>query len=120
MSPKISRPVAMKSLTIVVNSHCGKLFVTISHDEESVREVFIRFGKAGGCGSAQADGVAKLLSYGLRSGMDATDAVKALSGIQCHLGPKTCLNGIAEAIQAVHKHLVNGTSMEDLNSTLSL
>ena len=33
-----------------------------------------------------ADGIARLVSYALRSGLEARDAFKALSGIGCHLG----------------------------------
>lgn len=77
-------------------------------------EVFIRFGKAGGCGSAMADGIARLVSYGLRSGLKAYDAVNALSGISCHLGPKTCLNEVASAIRLVMTHLETGEEINHL------
>jgi hypothetical protein len=62
-----------------------------------------------------ADGIARLISYGLRSGLEAQDAVKALSGISCHQGPKTCLNEVASAIRLVLKHLETGA---DLNSLI--
>jgi hypothetical protein len=77
-------------------------------------EVFVRFGKAGGCGSAMADGIAKLMSYGLRSGLDPHDAVKALSGIGCHLGSNTCLNVIAESVGFVMQHLETGCDINEL------
>jgi hypothetical protein len=105
MSSKLSRPVAVPGHTIQKRSHCGKLFVTVTTREGKLFEVFIRFGKAGGCCSAMADGIARLVSYGLRSGLEPEDAIKALSGITCHLGPKTCLNEVASAIRLVMKHL---------------
>jgi len=99
MSPKATRPSALKGITIAKHSHCGKIFITVtftSSNEPS--ELFIRFGKAGGCGSAIGDAVARLVSYGLRSGMDVEDAIKAVEGIGCHHGQNTCMNMVAEAI----------------------
>lgn len=115
MSPKTPRPTAAPGYTIQRQSHCGKIFVTVTTLEGKPFEVFIRFGKAGGCGSAMADGIARLVSYGLRSGLEAQDAVKALSGISCHQGPRTCLNEVASAIRLVLKHLETGA---DLNSMI--
>jgi len=105
MGAKLPRPLAAPGHTIQRRSHCGKLFVTVTTRDEKPFEVFIRFGKAGGCCSAMADGIARLVSYGLRSGLDPEDAIKALSGISCHLGPKTCLNEVASAIRLVVRHL---------------
>lgn len=114
MSPKTKRPTAASGYTIQRRSHCGKLFVTVTTREGKPLEVFIRFGKAGGCGSAMADGVARLVSYGLRSGLQAEDAVKALAGISCHQGPRTCLNEVASAIRLVLKHLETGSELNSL------
>ena len=115
MSPKTPRPVAAPGYTIQRRTHCGKIFVTVTTLEGKPFEVFIRFGKAGGCGSAMADGIARLVSYGLRSGLEARDAVKALAGISCHQGPRTCLNEVASAIRLVLTHLETGA---DLNSLI--
>jgi len=114
MGAKLPRPIAVPGYTIKRRSHCGKLFVTVTTREGKPLEVFIRFGKAGGCCSAMADGIARLVSYGLRSGLDPEDAIKALSGISCHLGPKTCLNEVASAIQLVMKHLETAVDINRL------
>lgn len=114
MSPKIARPNAVNSFTVMLRSNCGKIFITIATHEGKPFEVFIRFGKAGGCGSAMADGMARLVSYGLRSGMCANDAVKALAGIGCHLGPNTCLNAVASAVNQVIRHLETGIDINEL------
>ncbi|WP_045667846.1 TSCPD domain-containing protein [Geobacter anodireducens] len=95
MSPKTQRPGAVPGFTIERLTHCGKIFITVTAREGKSFEVFIRFGKSGGCGSATSDGIARLLSYGLRSGLDPADAMKALSGIACHRGPKTCMNEVS-------------------------
>jgi len=105
MRKKMLRPVATESFTVERRSHCGILFITVTARRKRPFEVFIRFGKAGGCSSAMADGLARLLSYGLRSGLSPLEAVKALSGISCHLGPRTCLNEVALAIMLVLEHL---------------
>jgi len=114
MGAKLPRPIAAPGYTIQRRSHCGKLFVTVTTREGKPFEVFIRFGKAGGCCSAMADGIARLVSYGLRSGLDPEDAIKALSGISCHLGPKTCLNEVAAAIRLVVKHLETAVDINRL------
>jgi TSCPD domain len=114
MSPKTPRPDAAQGYTIQRRSHCGKIFVTVTTQDRKPFEVFIRFGKAGGCGSAMADGIARLVSYGLRSGLEAADAVEALSGIACHQGPRTCLNEVASAIRLVLKHLETGAELNSM------
>ena len=92
--PTRPRPAAAPGYTIQRRSHCGKIFVTVTTQEGKPIEVFIRFGKAGGCGSAMADGIARLVSYGLRSGLEAQDAVKALAGISCGRGLKPIPNTV--------------------------
>lgn len=114
MGTKVPRPVAAPGYTIQRRSHCGKLFVTVTTREEKPFEVFIRFGKAGDCSSAMADGIARLVSYGLRSGLDPEDSIKALSGISCHLEPKTCLNEVASAIRLVVRHLETAVDINRL------
>ena len=116
MSPKTPRPKVLAGFTIERRSSCGKIYttVTLSPGTATPMEVFVRFGKAGGCGSAMADGIARLVSYGLRSGLEARDAVKALSGIGCHLGSNTCLNCVAESIRIVLAHLETGRDLNDL------
>jgi hypothetical protein len=114
MRQKMRRPVVTESFTVERRSHCGRLFVTVTMNRKKPFEVFIRFGKAGGCSSAMADGLARLLSYGLRSGLPPEEAVKALSGISCHQGPRTCLNEVAVAIMLVLEHLETGADLNAL------
>ena len=114
MSPKTPRPAAVAGITVQRRSHCGKLFVTVTHHNRKPFEVFIRFGKSGSCGSAMADGMARLISYGLRSGLEPHDAVKALAGIGCHCGPRTCMNEVAVALRLVLTSLATGKEVNDL------
>lgn len=99
MTPKKHRPMALPGITYEMKTHCGKIYVTVTSDlSGKMCEVFVRFGRAGGCGAAIFDGLAKLLSYALRSGMEPADAIRSLSGISCQHGQDTCLNAVAEAM----------------------
>ena len=97
----IHRPQKVKSITTEIKTACGPIYVTIGflHDLMPF-ELFIRFGKAGGCGSAMADGIARLYSYALRSGMPLKRAIRAFEGQMCHRSTTdNCLNQIAEVLK---------------------
>ncbi|ANA41831.1 TSCPD domain-containing protein (plasmid) [Geobacter anodireducens] len=103
MSPTLPRSVVMAGHTIIEMSNCGKLFITINRDPTNGQpaEVFVRFGKAGGCGSAVMDGMSRMISYGLRSGMDPERVIKGLDGIGCHAGSNSCMEAVAKAFKLV-------------------
>jgi len=102
MPVKRIRPGILPSTTYKMPTYCGKIYVTITTDADgSPFEIFVRFGKAGSCGAAIFDGMTKIVSYALRSGMDPADAVKAFSGIICSQGRLTCLNAVSEALSEV-------------------
>ena len=99
---RLPRPRALPSTTYKMPHNCGVIYVTITTDVDGRPfEIFCRFGKAGGCGAAIFDGITKIVSYALRSGMDPADAVKAFSGILCSQGRETCLNAVSEALGEV-------------------
>lgn len=99
---KKTRPQSLPSATFERETHCGKIYVTISTDEDGRPfEVFVRFGKAGHCGAAIFDGLTKILSYALRSGMEPEEALKALGGIGCNHGSMTCMNAVSESLREV-------------------
>ncbi|MGQ9730164.1 MAG: vitamin B12-dependent ribonucleotide reductase [Candidatus Zipacnadales bacterium] len=109
-SPR-ARPEVVHGLTRVVNTGCGKLYVTINSDELGPFELFAQMGKAGGCAASQSEGLARLISLAFRSGVDPDQIVKQLKGISCHLpawekgGGKilSCADAIAKTIErAVH------------------
>lgn len=109
MSPKNDRPKVIQGQTVRVNSPCGKIYVTLNSNPESgeLQEVFVRFGKSGTCASLVANALTMVTSYGLRSGMEATDAIKALVGHGCHKTPvyddgvlvSSCVDAIGKAIK---------------------
>jgi len=99
---KSPRPQSLPSVTFEKHTPCGKIYVTITTGPAGLPfETFVRFGKAGHCGAAIFDGMTRILSYALRSGMDPGEAVKALGGIGCSYGKKTCMNAVSEALREV-------------------
>ena len=99
---KLPRPQRLPSTTYELPTNCGKIYITVTTDSDGLPfEIFARFGKAGSCGAAIFDGLTKIVSYALRSGMDPADAVKAFSGISCSHGRNTCLNAASVALKEV-------------------
>lgn len=122
MTPKCHRPKCVRGQTLVMNSPCGKLYVTLNNDPVSGRliEVFVRFGKSGTCASLVANALTMVTSYGLRSGMEFGDAVKALLGHGCHRPPvddegemvSSCVDAIGRAIRLHAQSFQNEERMQ--------
>ncbi len=111
-SPRL-RPEVTKGITEKVRVGCGNLYITVNYDDNGICEVFTNVGKAGGCPS-QSEATARLISIGLRSGMDVQEIVEQLKGIRCHstLRQKTnnkdikvlsCPDAIGRAIEKLDK-----------------
>ncbi|MBM3472405.1 MAG: vitamin B12-dependent ribonucleotide reductase [Armatimonadetes bacterium] len=102
-----ARPDVVQGQTRAVTTGCGKLYVTINSDPHGPFEVFAQMGKAGGCAASQSEGLARLASLALRSGVDPEQIIKQLKGISCHLpgwekgGGKilSCPDAIAKTIE---------------------
>jgi ribonucleoside-diphosphate reductase alpha chain len=89
VKPRI-RPDTTTGFTEKVQIGCGKLYVTVNYDDQGLCEVFTNTGRAGGCPS-QSEAVSRLVSLGLRSGIDASAIIDQLKGIRC---PSTTGKGL--------------------------
>ncbi|RLI06025.1 ribonucleotide-diphosphate reductase subunit alpha [Candidatus Bathyarchaeota archaeon] len=78
------RPEKTYGVTYEIQTGCGALYVTINEDENGLPfEIFARLGKAGGCASAQTEGLGRSASLILRCGIDPWEIVKHYKGITC-------------------------------------
>ncbi len=75
------RPAITLGTTERIRTGDGNLYVTINEDENGLCEVFASLGKAGGSAAAQSEAMCRLISLGLRSGLDPRAIVAELKGI---------------------------------------
>ncbi|MDH4183966.1 MAG: vitamin B12-dependent ribonucleotide reductase [Nitrospinota bacterium] len=100
------RPDVIYGSTQKINTGCGSIYVTINHDETGRPfELFTQIGKAGGCAASQTESIGRLVSLGLRAGLDINEIRNQLMGISCHQpawekGTRilSCADAIAKAI----------------------
>jgi ribonucleoside-diphosphate reductase alpha chain len=77
------RPSVMKGTTYKVPTPYGNLYITINDDERGLPfEVFAAIGKTGGFFAAQSEAICRLISLGLRSGIDPDAIIDQLKGIR--------------------------------------
>jgi ribonucleoside-diphosphate reductase alpha chain len=88
-SPR-QRPQMTVGVTERMKTGEGYLYVTINEDESGLCEVFTTIGKAGGNAAAQSEAISRLISLGLRSGIEPREIVKQLKGIS---GPSPVWDG---------------------------
>lgn len=81
ISPR-KRPDVMHGSTYKVPTAYGNLYVTVNEDEHGPFEVFSQLGKAGGFFGAQTEGICRMISLALRSGINLTDVIEQLKGIR--------------------------------------
>jgi ribonucleoside-diphosphate reductase alpha chain len=101
------RPSVVSGTTRMMNTGCGKLYITVNYDESGPFEIFGNMGKAGGCAASQTEALARLASLAFRCGVDAEHVIKELRGISCHMpsweqgGGKilSCADAFAKAIE---------------------
>ena len=103
------RPGVTTGFTEKVKIGCGNLYITVNYDEKGICEVFTNTGRAGGCPS-QSEATARLVSVGIRSGIDPKKIIQQRQGIRCPstirqpgLGVTSCPDAIARALEKVLK-----------------
>lgn len=107
MTPtKKTRPKALAGKTYKIKTGCGNMFVTINEDETGMFEVFIRFGKGGGCSSTIGESIGRLVSLVFRTGGGVDEIIKQLSGISCHqqrpaMGDDPAVSSCVDALSTV-------------------
>ena len=78
------RPTVVNGLTERIRSGHGTMFVTVNFDQKgNPFEVFSTSGRSGGCEAAHLDGLSRLTSLALRSGVDPEQIVDQLKGTTC-------------------------------------
>ena len=103
------RPDVTTGFTEKVRIGCGNLYITVNYDEKGICEVFTNTGRAGGCPS-QSEATARLISVGIRSGIDPKKIIQQLKGIRCPstirqpgMSVTSCPDAIARALEKVLK-----------------
>lgn len=91
-----------------IETGCGRKYITLNfNDAGEPFEVFDIMGKAGGCASANSEAIARLITWGLRSGASLDEAIKHLRGIRCHEpihnGATSCADAMAVALIEISK-----------------
>ena len=109
------RPTVTTGFTEKVHIGCGNLYITVNYDENGICEVFTNTGRAGGCPS-QSEATARLVSVGIRSGMDPREIIQQLRGIRCPsclrqsgVTVTSCPDAIARSLEKVLKASQAGT-----------
>jgi ribonucleoside-diphosphate reductase alpha chain len=102
---------------------CGNLYITVNSDDQGICEVFTSLGRAGGCPS-QSEATSRLISLGLRSGIDVSEIVEQLKGIRCLSSIKkegvevlSCPDAIGRAIKRYLQ--ASGAEIDDHQEVLS-
>ena len=81
LSPR-DRPAAVLGVTERVRTGHGRMYVTLNFDEDGKPfELFTAIGKAGGSEPAHLEGLSRMVSLCLRSGIDPNVIIEQLNGI---------------------------------------
>lgn len=101
---KEQRPPKLSGTTYQEKCGCGAIYITCNDKDDTLFEVFLTLGKAGGCGAANKEALGKLISIALRSGTSPESIIKSLNGVSCPrtnevLNIPSCITCIARSIQ---------------------
>lgn len=117
------RPEVMAGKTYKVKTGYGTLYVTINNDENGAPfEVFATIGKSGGFFQEQSEGICRLISLALRTGVKVEEVIDNLKGIR---GPmpiiteKGTILSLPDAIGRILEEHVNATNGNEVSPLLS-
>ncbi|MBI4434597.1 hypothetical protein HY635_02160 [Candidatus Uhrbacteria bacterium] len=104
------RPEVMNGKTYKVGTAYGTLFVTINTDEQGQPfEVFATIGKSGGFFAEESEGICRLVSLALRTGIPAMTVIDQLKGIRGPMpsfGKRGMILSLPDAIaQVLEEHV---------------
>ncbi|MBI4433866.1 adenosylcobalamin-dependent ribonucleoside-diphosphate reductase [Candidatus Uhrbacteria bacterium] len=104
------RPEALAGKTYKVATAYGTLYITINSDEQGQPfEVFATIGKSGGFFAEESEGICRLLSLALRSGIPAPTIIGQIKGIRGPMpsfGKRGMILSIPDAIaQVLEEHI---------------
>ena len=93
-----------RGTTEKVKIGCGNLYITVNSDDVGICEVFTALGRAGGCPS-QSEATSRLISLGLRAGLDIEEITEQLKGIRCMSSIKSRQAEVLSCPDAIGKAL---------------
>src|SRR5438309_6098445 len=76
------RPDVITGRTQKILTGYGALYVTVNEDEKGLFEVFAQIGRGGGYTASFTEGIARLVSLCLRSGVPVDEIIDQLEGIR--------------------------------------
>lgn len=82
------RPERPRGETPEIQTGCGKLKLTLNEDDKGLCETIITIGKSGGCTTAWAEALGRVLSISLRSNVQVEKLRDQLKTIRC---PSPCM-----------------------------
>lgn len=101
----MARKQKLSGATYKTKTGCGNLYVTINEDSGVPTEIFATMGKTGGCAASQIETIGRLISLGLRHGIEIKDFIRQMSGICCHSAITTEGHEVLSCSDAISKIL---------------
>ena len=105
---KKERPKVIESITEVVTTGCGKLYITVGFEPDGHPiEIRASLGKSGGCSESYLDALLKSISLGLQRGIPGEEFAEELIGNECpskNMWPEderilSCADGIGKVLK---------------------
>lgn len=90
-----------------IRMDCGNIYITLNKKYGEPFEIICRVGKAGNCQGALLEGIGRLSSIALRSGVHKKTIIKTLREINCtgkpagdpSATPASCLDALATILE---------------------